>query len=86
MSDLNESCCSYALGPTLNHSSFSAFVMRIALFGATGLASGRLLVLAEGDTVRAPARNLEKLQPLSLAGLTVITGDVLDLAAIHDTI
>ena len=56
--------------------------MRIALFGATGRVSGRLLeyALAEGDTVHAPARNPEKVQPLSLAGLTVITGDVLDLA------
>ena len=62
--------------------------MRIALFGATGRVGSRLLeyALADGHTVRALARDPTKLEPLACAGLTVITGDVLDHAAVHATI
>jgi putative NADH-flavin reductase len=60
--------------------------MHIALFGATGRVGGRLLeyALAEGHTVRALVRDPAKLAPR--AGLTILAGDVLDPAAVRETI
>jgi len=60
--------------------------MRLSLFGATGRVGGRLLeyALAEGHTVRALVRDPAKLAPRP--GLTVLAGDVLDSAAVRDTI
>jgi len=60
--------------------------MHIALFGATGRVGGRLLeyALAEGHTVRALVRDPAKLAPRD--GLTILAGDVLDPAAVRETI
>ncbi len=60
--------------------------MHIALFGTTGRVGGRLLeyALAEGHTVRALVRDPAKLAPR--AGLTILAGDVLDPAAVRETI
>ncbi len=56
--------------------------MRLSLFGSTGRVGRRLIeyALAEGHTVRALARTPAKLAPRP--GLEVVTGDVLDPAAV----
>jgi uncharacterized protein YbjT (DUF2867 family) len=60
--------------------------MPIALFGATGGTGREVLeqALAAGHEVRALARDPAKLAPK--AGLTVVTGDVLDQAATDRTV
>jgi len=76
-------CAHHPFTSSLQHSVFS---MHIALFGATGRVGGRLLeyALAEGHTVRALVRDPAKLAPR--AGLTILAGDVLDPAAVRETI
>lgn len=56
--------------------------MKIALFGATGRVGNRVLeyALAEGHTVRALARDANKLAPRP--GLEIVQGDVLDAATV----
>jgi len=59
----------------------------IALFGATGR-TGRLVLaqaLADGHTVRALARRPEAITEAS-DRLTIVTGDVLDTAAVEQTV
>ena len=59
----------------------------IALFGATGR-TGRLVLaqaLADGHTVRALARRPEVITEAS-DRLTIVTGDVLDTAAVEQTV
>ena len=60
--------------------------MRLALFGATGRVGGRVLeyALAEGHTATALARDAARLTPRQ--GLTIVTGDVLDPAAVAMTV
>lgn len=60
--------------------------MHLALFGATGRVGGRLLeyARAERHTVTALVRNAARLTPRS--GLTIVTGDVLDPAAVALTV
>lgn len=60
--------------------------MFLALFGATGRVGGRFLqyALAEGHAVRALVRDPTKLAPRP--GLEIRVGDVLDLAAVADTV
>jgi hypothetical protein len=60
--------------------------MQIALFGATGRVGGRFLeyALADFHTVRALVRDPAKLTPRP--GLVIVRGDVLDRAAVAETI
>lgn len=60
--------------------------MRLALFGSTGRVGTRVLeyALAEGHSVRALARDATRIPPR--AGLTVIEGDVHDLAKVREVI
>ena len=60
--------------------------MRIALFGATGRVGGRFLeyALADFHTVRALVRDPAKLTPRP--GLVIVRGDVLDRAAVAETV
>ncbi len=56
--------------------------MQIAVFGGTGRVGGRFIeyALADGQTVKALARDANKLAPR--AGLEVVQGDVLDAATV----
>lgn len=61
--------------------------MRLASFGATGIVGGELLnqALADGHHVRALARDPSKL-PTGDARLEIVCGDVMDTAAVGQTI
>jgi len=56
--------------------------VQIAVFGGTGRVGGRFIeyALADGQTVKALARDANKLAPR--AGLEVVQGDVLDAATV----
>ena len=60
--------------------------MRIALFGSTGRVGTRVLEYAiqDGAAVRALARDASRIAPR--AGLTVIQGDIHDLAKVREVI
>lgn len=60
--------------------------MHLALFGSTGRVGTRVLeyALAEGHQVRALARDASRIAPR--AGLTVIQGDIHDLAKVREVI
>jgi hypothetical protein len=62
-----------------------AVIMKIALFGAIG-PLGRLVLqkaLAGGHQVTANARDPYKLGALGAPGLTLVTGELIDVAAIE---
>ncbi len=60
--------------------------MRLAIFGATGRVGSTVLTyaLSEGHTVRALARDASRIAPRP--GLTVIQGDIHDLAKVREVI
>lgn len=60
--------------------------MHLAVFGGTGRVGGRFIeyALADGHTVKALARDPNKLAPR--AGLEVVQGDVLDAATVASVI
>lgn len=61
--------------------------MKLAIFGATGIVGGEVLdqALAEGHDVRVLARDPSKL-PAGVARLSIVCGDVMDPAAVGETI